>query len=180
MLLGAALLVAAVVEAGRATREVYLPDGAGWYDFWSGAHFAGGQAVTLPAPWDRPPLLVRDGGVLPVNLAERHFAAPADERGFLIFPPPGAGVATERFFEDDGETVAYRAGHHATWDIHVVGTAAELVVTVALEGEIAHPPDAVRLILPAGERRRIVVNDAEALPERLDDGRLQVVAAPRR
>ena len=63
-----------------------------------------GQTITLPAPWDRPPLLVREGSVLPLNLAEQHFAQPADERGFAIFPALGCDEFSDEFFEDDGES----------------------------------------------------------------------------
>ena len=59
-LLGRSLLVASVVEPGQRTRDVYLPNGASWYDWWSGECFAGGETVTLTASWDRPPLLVRE------------------------------------------------------------------------------------------------------------------------
>jgi alpha-glucosidase (family GH31 glycosyl hydrolase) len=31
----------------------------GWYDFWSGDRYQGGQRIVLPAPWDRPPLLAK-------------------------------------------------------------------------------------------------------------------------
>jgi ACS family hexuronate transporter-like MFS transporter len=41
MLVGANLLVAAVVEPGQLARDVYLPMGCGWYDFWTGAYFSG-------------------------------------------------------------------------------------------------------------------------------------------
>jgi alpha-glucosidase len=76
MLLGANLLVAPVVEQGAPVRLVYLPSGADWYDLWSGDCFAGGQAVALPAPADRPPLLARRVG------------DPA-EPGGAAFQPPG-------------------------------------------------------------------------------------------
>jgi alpha-glucosidase len=46
-MLGENLLVAAVVEPGHRTRKVYLPERAGWYDFWSGASYHGGKEVML-------------------------------------------------------------------------------------------------------------------------------------
>ena len=83
MLLGGNLLVAAVVEPGQRARRVYLPAGSGWYDFWSGDYYTGGQEILLPAPWDRPPLLARADSAIPLNVAEQHFAKPADQRGFI-------------------------------------------------------------------------------------------------
>ena len=61
MLLGENLLVAAVVEPGKRARAVYLPAGCGWYDLWCGDYYQGGQEILLAAPWDRPPLFVREG-----------------------------------------------------------------------------------------------------------------------
>ncbi|MFX5714171.1 family 31 glucosidase, partial [Acinetobacter baumannii] len=62
MLIGASLLVAPVVEQGQRERSVYLPAGARWVSYWSGEVFEGGQTVTLPAPWDQPVMLIREGG----------------------------------------------------------------------------------------------------------------------
>lgn len=67
--LGEDLLVAPVLEPGAAGRHVYLPAG-GWYDFWTGESVSGGQTVWCEAPWDRIPVFVRAGSVIPLNLAE--------------------------------------------------------------------------------------------------------------
>jgi alpha-glucosidase len=58
-MLGPDILVAPVVEPGAASREVRLPRGAAWRDGWSEAVFAGGTTVTLPAPYAKPPFLIR-------------------------------------------------------------------------------------------------------------------------
>ena len=58
---GPALLVSPVTEAKARTRPVYLPEAAGWYDFWTGAAVAGGQTIEAPAPYDAIPLFVRAG-----------------------------------------------------------------------------------------------------------------------
>ncbi len=54
-MLGDALLVAPVVEAGATTRRLYLPRGD-WFDVWSGERRAGGAWVTVAAPIGRPPV----------------------------------------------------------------------------------------------------------------------------
>jgi alpha-glucosidase len=56
MMVGPSLLAAPVVEPGHVHREVYLPFGAHWYDFWSGEVFKGVQTITRPAPWTWPVL----------------------------------------------------------------------------------------------------------------------------
>ena len=32
------------------TRQVYLPETTGWYDFWTNEYFKGNQIITAPAP----------------------------------------------------------------------------------------------------------------------------------
>jgi alpha-D-xyloside xylohydrolase len=63
-LFGDDLLVAPVVTAGATQRPVYLPDGARWLDAWTGEAHSGGQWLTAPAPLDRIPVYVRDGGTI--------------------------------------------------------------------------------------------------------------------
>ncbi len=112
-LFGPDLLAAPVLDPGVTEREVQLPAG-GWVDLWRAARYdsatgglqlrradvlPGGRAVTVPAPLDELPLLVRAGAVLPllppdvdtltgygsdpsvVRLADR-----ADQLGLLAFP----------------------------------------------------------------------------------------------
>lgn len=58
---GPDLLVSPVMEAGAVTREIYLPAGAVWTDAYTGEVYEGGQKVTVPAPLDIIPVMIRDG-----------------------------------------------------------------------------------------------------------------------
>lgn len=58
-LYGPDLLVAPVIEADRADWTAYLPAGAEWVHVWSGKRHAGGQDVTVPAPFGEPPVFYR-------------------------------------------------------------------------------------------------------------------------
>lgn len=64
-LFGDDVLVAPVLENGARRRRVYLPGGATWRDAWTGQQHAGGQWLDAPAPLERIPVYVRDGGALP-------------------------------------------------------------------------------------------------------------------
>ena len=69
-MLGDALLVAPVLDAGATTRTVYLPRGPeAWFDFATGQRFAAGTTHTVSAPLDTLPLFARAGAAIPV--AER-------------------------------------------------------------------------------------------------------------
>ena len=60
-MLGDAMLVAPVLVSGAATRTLRLPTGADWRCGWTSEAFLGGQSVTRPAPYDRPPFFIRQG-----------------------------------------------------------------------------------------------------------------------
>jgi hypothetical protein len=56
-------LAAPVLEKGATTRTLYLPaNTGGWTHYYSKKAFAGGQNVTVPAPFDELPLFVRQSG----------------------------------------------------------------------------------------------------------------------
>ena len=169
MLLGGKLLVASVVEPGKRDRSVYLPRGANWYDYWSGEYFTGGQTVLLPAPWDRPPLLVREGAVLPLNLAEQHFAQAADERGFAIFPLRGQGRVEDVCFEDDGESQAYQGHEYGEWKLCVQTDVQTIRVNIDVSGKLTLPAHGLRLLFPRQEIRAIQAETGIIVQEILGD-----------
>jgi alpha-D-xyloside xylohydrolase len=63
---GPDLLVAPVMEPGVTERSVYLPAGAAWTDAYTGEKYEGGQVVTVPAPIDVIPVLLRDDASYPI------------------------------------------------------------------------------------------------------------------
>lgn len=65
--LGPHLLAAPILHPDCSSRELYLPSG-GWYDFWDeDRRLVGGAQATLPASRSLPPLLVREGSILPTR-----------------------------------------------------------------------------------------------------------------
>ena len=58
---GPDLLVSPVMEAGADSRRIYLPAGTRWTDAYTKQVYAGGQWVTVPAPIDIIPVMVREG-----------------------------------------------------------------------------------------------------------------------
>ncbi|MGN1119683.1 MAG: TIM-barrel domain-containing protein, partial [Oscillospiraceae bacterium] len=63
---GDKLLVAPVMEEGASERRVYLPAGAKWTDANTKQTYDGGQWVTVPAPLDIIPVMIRDNAPLHV------------------------------------------------------------------------------------------------------------------
>ncbi len=63
---GPDLLVSPVMEAGAEEREIYLPAGTDWTDAYTKKVYEGGQTVTVPAPIDIIPVMVRAGRDYPI------------------------------------------------------------------------------------------------------------------
>lgn len=64
---GPSILVAPVTDSGADSREVYLPEGADWYDFWTGKQLSGGSTIIRQTPLEIMPLYVRAGTILPMG-----------------------------------------------------------------------------------------------------------------
>ncbi len=97
-LLGDALLVAPVMEAGADRRVVRLPRGR-WYDTVTGRAYEGPGPVVVDAPLSRIPVLARAGAVIPVRDADGELElevwapAPGRSGGGLVVRDPGDGWA---------------------------------------------------------------------------------------
>ena len=44
-----------------------MPEGCGWYDFWTNTYYEGGQWIEAEAPIERIPLFVKEGSILPMQ-----------------------------------------------------------------------------------------------------------------
>ncbi|MGH9515386.1 MAG: glycoside hydrolase family 31 protein [Terriglobales bacterium] len=64
-LLGENILVAPVVEQSASTRSLYLPNGA-WINYWTGDIIEGGRQVSVPAPLEQIPMLIKAGAIVPM------------------------------------------------------------------------------------------------------------------
>ena len=63
---GPDMLVAPVMEPGVTQRRIYLPAGETWKDAYTGQVYEGGQTVTVPAPIDIIPVMLRGGKDYPI------------------------------------------------------------------------------------------------------------------
>ncbi len=110
-LFGPALMAAPVYEYGARKRTMYFPEGCGWYDFYSGKHIDGGQQLTVDAPYERIPLYVREGAIIPFG-PEMQYSdeRPADVIDLYVY----AGQdGTFTLYEDEGTNYNYEKGQYA-------------------------------------------------------------------
>ena len=116
-LFGPAFLVAPVTTYQARSRSVYLPQNdAGWYDFWTGTHLAGGQTLAAPAPYDSLPLYIRAGAIIPFGPEMQYTGEkPADPITLCIY---GGANGTFTLYEDDGVTYGYERGASARIPLH--------------------------------------------------------------
>ena len=95
----------------KATRK-YLPKGTDWYDFWTGNRMKGGQFVTIQTTFDRVPMFVRVGSILPFGPEMQYVGEKAwDNLELRVYP--GAD-ATFTLYEDEGDNYNYERGVYST------------------------------------------------------------------
>jgi alpha-glucosidase len=107
-LLGDALLVAPVLDAGAIRREVYLPVGF-WYDFWTNEFLEGGRHINVLAPLERLPLFVKAGAVLPM-WPDMQYVGEKPIETLLLRAYPGDLESV--LYEDAGEGLEYADGDY--------------------------------------------------------------------
>ncbi|MCR4859361.1 MAG: glycoside hydrolase family 31 protein [Bacteroidales bacterium] len=90
------------------SREVYLPAGTDWYDFWTGERLKGGRNVSRVTRLDTIPVYVRAGGIVPLGPDVQYDGQKGwDELEVRVYPG-----ADGRFvlYEDEGDGYAYERG----------------------------------------------------------------------
>ena len=97
--------------AGK-TAVKYLPKGANWYDFWTGQFYRGGQSVTLQTSFNRVPMFVRAGSILPMGPEMEYVGQkPWDNLEIRIYPGADGSFT---LYEDEGDNYNYEQGVYAT------------------------------------------------------------------
>jgi alpha-D-xyloside xylohydrolase len=107
-LFGPSLLINPVCECKQTNRELYLPKCAGWYDLYSGKWYAAGQKILADAPYERMPVFVKAGSILPFGPALQYTSEkPADTITLNIYTGADASF---NLYEDEGTNYNYEKG----------------------------------------------------------------------
>jgi alpha-D-xyloside xylohydrolase len=110
-MLGPSLLVAPVTEYKAREREVYLPAGQGWYDLYSGTFSEGGRSIRAAAPYERMPVFVKEGSILPQGPNLQYTGErPADTITLYVYTGRDAHFT---LYEDEGTNYNYEKGAYA-------------------------------------------------------------------
>jgi len=115
---GKSVLTAPITEPNVTEWNVYLPKAAGWFDFWTGKHFNGGQTVKTDAPLDKIPLFVKAGSIIPMGKIIQYAGEKsADTLEIRVYK--GADAKFE-LYEDEGDNYNYEKGNYSIisfkWD----------------------------------------------------------------
>ncbi|MCA9959867.1 MAG: DUF5110 domain-containing protein, partial [Anaerolineales bacterium] len=178
-LLGDALLLRTVTEAGVTAVPVYLPAGQ-WVDFYSGAWIdsSGTWLDDVPVVENdlfRLPLFLHAGAILPrmavdeqtMNLAGlRRDGSTRDE--LLVQIVPASAATTFTLYQDDGRSIAYQSGAVRTTELSQQWLDDAVHVTIAAaagtyEGAAA-VRDTVIAVMLNGETVTDVLLDGQSLP----------------
>lgn len=111
-MLGPSLLVNPVTDYHATSRSVYLPKGNGWYNLYDGKYEAGGQRVTVDAPYERIPVFVKEGSIVPFGPELQYTSEkPADPTILYVYCGKNAEFT---LYEDEGTNYNYEKGSFST------------------------------------------------------------------
>lgn len=108
---GNALMVCPVYEYKARSREVYFPQGAGWYSLYDGKYIDGGQTIVVDAPYDRMPIFVAAGSVLPMGEVVQHTGVAQNELTIYVYAGENGSFT---LYEDNGLDYDYSNGEFTT------------------------------------------------------------------
>ena len=124
---GSALMACPVGEYQKYSRNVYLPKQKGWYDFYTGKHYAGGQTIVADAPFDKIPVFVPEGSILPVG-PEMEWSDQKKAELIDLYVYAGKD-GSYTLYEDEGTNYNYEKGKYAMIDFKY--NDAQKTVTIA-------------------------------------------------
>lgn len=125
-LFGPSLLVAPVASFGATSRPVYLPAGSDWYDFNSGELFEGGKTIDANAPFERMPVFVKAGSIIPMGPVMQ-YVDEIPNAPLIVDIWPGADGQFD-LYEDDGVSMQYAQGAFSRLGLHWNDAAATLSI----------------------------------------------------
>ncbi|MFD0990068.1 TIM-barrel domain-containing protein [Mariniflexile jejuense] len=93
-------------------RDVYFPKETGWYNFYTGNYIKGGQTLNIDAPYEKIPLFIPEGAIIPVGPDIQYTnEKPADT--IIVYVYRGKN-GSFNLYEDENENYNYEKGQYAT------------------------------------------------------------------
>lgn len=111
---GPSLLVNPVYNYKERQRLLYLPAGQGWYDLYSGKYFKGGQHIIADAPYEKMPVYVKEGSIIPFG-PEIQYTSQKKADTITLYVYTGRNAAFT-LYEDEGLNYNYEKGRFSNID----------------------------------------------------------------
>ena len=111
---GRNLLVAPITTQETANpfkKDVFLPKGDCWFDYFTGDIYAGDRTINYSCPIERMPLFVRAGSIIPMAPTMDYTEQKAVDP--LTLDVYAGKYADFKLYEDDGTSLDYRKGSFA-------------------------------------------------------------------
>jgi alpha-D-xyloside xylohydrolase len=113
---GPALLINPVHNYKQRSRPVYLPKGWGWYNLYTGAYSEGGQTILAEAAYEKMPVFVKQGSIIPFGPALQYTSEKKADTIHLYIYSGKTGEFT--LYEDEGINYNYERGMFSTISFH--------------------------------------------------------------
>ena len=109
---GPSLMACPVGEYKARSRKVYLPKQRGWYDLYTNKYYVGGQTIDAVAPYDKIPVFVPEGAIIPFGPdMEWSNQKPAELVNLYVYQGHDGEFT---LYEDEGTNYNYENGKYAT------------------------------------------------------------------
>lgn len=109
---GPSIMVCPVYNYNERERSVYLPKGTEWYNAYNGTILEGGQTIQADAPYEKIPLFVKAGSILPVG-PEIEYTNQKPNASIKLIVYTGVDGQFE-LYEDEGLNFNYEQNKYST------------------------------------------------------------------
>jgi alpha-D-xyloside xylohydrolase len=105
---------------------LYLPSGQGWYNLYDGTYQNGGQRITVDAPYERTPVFVKEGSIIPYGPELQYTSEkPADTITLYVYTGKDA---TFNLYEDENINYNYEKGAFSNVPINYNEAAKQITI----------------------------------------------------
>jgi alpha-D-xyloside xylohydrolase len=105
---GPSLLINPVYGYKERNKSLYLPAAQGWYNLYDGKYTTGGQRITVDAPYERMPVFVKEGSIIPFGPELQYTSEkPANTISLYVYTGKDASF---NLYEDENTNYNYEKG----------------------------------------------------------------------
>lgn len=108
---GPNLMVCPVYQYKATSRDVYFPASTNWYNYDTGEYVTGGKSIKVSAPYERMPLFVQEGSILPMGNDIQTTKEAQTDLTIKVYTGKNGEFT---LYEDEGVNYNYENGAYST------------------------------------------------------------------